>query len=74
LFGEFSEVIEVKKVSVSSDGEEVTEFRTAVPDTHVKALDPLSSAILLTAEKRLSEIMGPIASLLEVKPECRRIV
>jgi hypothetical protein len=64
LLGEFSEVIKVKKVSISSDGEEVTDFRTTVSDTHIKALEPLSPAILLTAERRLSEIMGPIASLL----------
>jgi len=64
LLGEFSEVIKVKKVSISSDGEEVTDFRTTVSDTHIKALEPLSPAILLTAEKRLSEIIGPIASLL----------
>ena len=64
LFAEFSEVIEVKNVTVSSFGEEITEFKTTASNTHIEALEPMSPAILLVAEKRLSEIMGPIASLL----------
>ena len=64
LFGEFNEVLQVQNVSVSQGGSEVTEFRTTASQAHLKALEPLSPAILLAAEKRLSEIMGPIASLL----------
>ena len=64
MFGEFEEVLEVQSVKISRFGEEITEFKTTASNTHIRALEPLSPAILLAAEKRLSEIMGPIASLL----------
>ena len=64
MFSEFSEVLEVRNVTVSRFGEEITEFKTKVSSARIDAQEPLSPAILLAAEKRLSEIMGPIASLL----------
>lgn len=64
VFGEFSEVLEVQNVSVLSNGAEVTEFKKTASNARIGALEPLSPAILLAAEKRLSDIMGPIASLL----------
>jgi len=64
LFGEFKEVLQVLNVSVSQDGSEVTKFKTIASQAHIEALEALSPAILLAADKRLSEIMGPIASLL----------
>jgi hypothetical protein len=64
FFHEFDEIVDVPNVTIMRDGEEITEFRTTASKTHIGAKEPLSPAILLVAEKRLSEIMGPIASLL----------
>jgi hypothetical protein len=64
MFGEFDEVLEVQSVKLSRFGEEITEFKTTTSNAHIEAQEPLSPAILLAAEKRLSEIIGPIASLL----------
>ena len=51
MFGEFREVLEVRNVSVTRDGEEVTGFKTTVAQAHIAALESLSPAILLAAEK-----------------------
>ena len=64
LFGDFKEVIKVESVNVTRDGVEIKVFKTAVSHAHIEAQEPLSPAILLAAEKRLSDIVGPIATLL----------
>lgn len=64
LFESFPEVLKVDNLSITNDGEEVREFKTIKVDTQIGAHEPVTPAILLTAEKRLSEIMGPVASFL----------
>ncbi len=72
LFGEFPGVIEVLQLRLSSDGRDVTEFRTRVSETHVADSEQLTPAIILAAEKRLSDILGPVASVIveSVAPRC----
>ena len=62
-----TEVIGVDRLTVSRNGEELQEFRTTVSEAHIGADETLSPAILLSAEKRMSEILGPVSSFLVEK-------
>jgi len=62
LFDKFSEVLQVQDLNVSQNGRDVTEFKTTVSETHISAREPLTPALVLAAEKRLSDILGPVAS------------
>lgn len=64
LFVSFPEVLQVQQMRITSDGKDVTEFRTVVSETHVAVSEQLTPAVLLAAEKRLSEILGPVASVI----------
>lgn len=64
LFGNFPEVLEVQQMRVTSGGREVTELKTTVTETHVAASEHLTPAVILAAEKRLSDILGPVASVI----------
>ena len=68
----FSEVLQVQELSLSQNGKEITEFKTQVSETHIADAEHLTPAVLLAAEKRLSEILGPVASLIveNVKDQC----
>lgn len=72
LFAEFPEVLEVVQLSLSEDGRDVTNFRTRVSETHLSDAEHLTPAVILAAEKRLSDILGPVASVIveAVAPEC----
>lgn len=73
LFGAFPEVIGTPSLQATRDGKAITEIRTQVPETRISASDPLTPAIRLAAEKRLSDILGPVASVIvaAVAGNCR---
>lgn len=64
LFTGLPQVLQVQRLNVTKDGKDVTEFKTRVSETHISAQQHLTPAVVLTAEKRLSNILGPVASLL----------
>ncbi len=72
LFANFPEVLQVQQMRVTSDGRDVTEFKTVISETQVAAGEQLTPAVVLAAEKRLSEILGPVASVIveAVAPNC----
>ena len=72
IFDGFPEVLQVQELSLTQDGKDVTEFKTRVSQTRVATTEQLTPAVLLAAEKRLSEILGPVASVIveSVKGQC----
>ena len=58
------EVISIMDVTITQDGQEIEQFETQNSNELIHSMDLLTPAILLTAEKRLAEIMGPIANYL----------
>ena len=72
IFDGFPEVLQVQELNVTQDGKDVTEFKTQVSETRVSTAEQLTPAVLLAAEKRLSEILGPVASVIveSVKDQC----
>lgn len=64
LFTGFPEVLQVQRLNVTKDGKDVTEFKTRVSETHISAQERLTPAVVLTAENRLSDILGPVASII----------
>lgn len=64
MFANFAEVIQVQQLRVTSDGKDVTEFKTIVSETQVASGEQLTPAVVLAAEKRLSDILGPVASVI----------
>ena len=64
MFGNFPEVIQVQQMRVTSDGKDVTEFKTIVSETQVASGEHLTPAVVLAAERRLSDILGPVASVI----------
>ena len=64
LFGNLPEVMELQQLDITRDGKDVTGFKTRVSNARISTHEPLSPAVLLAAEKRLSDIMGPIASFI----------
>jgi hypothetical protein len=64
LFAAFSEVVSVQELRLSRDGKEVEQITTEASETHISALERLTPAVLLAAEKRLSRILGPVASFI----------
>ena len=58
------EVISIMAVTITQDGQEIEQFETQNSNELIHSMDLLTPAILLTAEKRLAEIMGPIANYL----------
>ena len=64
LFENFPEVLRVQELHVIEDGKEVKRYRTSVSETHIQAHEHLTPGVLLAAEKRLSEILGPVASFI----------
>jgi hypothetical protein len=64
MFGNFPEVLQVKQLRVSRDGKDVTEFKTVVSETRIASGERLTPAVVLAAEKRLSDILGPVASVI----------
>jgi hypothetical protein len=64
VLDDLTEVKEVQNLTISKDGNEVTTFRTRYSEDFIHASEPLTHTVLLTAEKRLAEILGPVASYL----------
>ena len=64
VLSDIPEITEVKSLTISRDGHEITTYRTEFSKDYIHAREPLSEAVLLSAEKRLAEILGPIASYL----------
>lgn len=61
---ELPEVHMLQHCSITQDGKEITEFRTTASDAHISAGESLTPVVKLAAEKRLADIMGPVASYL----------
>ena len=64
ILGELAEVKVVQKLTISKNGNEITTFRTRFSRDYIHASEPLTHTVLLAAEKRLAEIIGPVASYL----------
>lgn len=64
LFVGFPEVREVEQLRASRGGKDITEFRTRVSSSQISAADQITPAVILAAEKRLSDILGPVASVI----------
>ena len=58
------EIISILDVTISHYGKEMEQFETHTSNELIHFQELLTPAILLTAEKRLAETMGPIASYL----------
>lgn len=64
VLNDLTEVKEVQNLTISKDGNEITTFRTRYSRDFIRSTEPLTQTVLLAAEKRLAEIMGPVASYL----------
>lgn len=64
VLDDLTEVKEVQNLTISKDGHEITTFRTRYSKDFIPASEPLTHTVLLAAEKRLAEILGPVASFL----------
>lgn len=64
LFGNLPEVLSVDQIRVTHQGKEVKKFQTRASEAHIAATERITPAIVLAAEKRLSQILGPVASFI----------
>ena len=64
FFEDSEQIQKVLDISISQNGEVIKDYRTEASNERINARDHLSPAILLTAEKRLAEIIGPVATYL----------
>ena len=64
FFEDSNEIQQVVDIVITQNGEAITEFRTEASNESINPNDHLSPAILLAAEKRLAEIIGPVATYL----------
>ena len=64
LFSNFPEVLMVQKLEITRDGRDITAFKTTASEAQISAQEQISPAIILAAEKRLSDILGPVASFI----------
>jgi hypothetical protein len=64
LFAAFPEVSEVVELRASRGGKDITEIRTRVSSSRISAAEQITPVITLAAEKRLSDILGPVASVI----------
>lgn len=64
LFCGFPEVREVEQLRASQGGKDITEFETRVSGSRISPTDQITPAVTLAAEKRLSDILGPVASVI----------
>ena len=64
FFDDFPGVLGVQELRVTRGGKKVTKVRTRVSNTRLSARDQITPAIVLSAERRLSDILGPVASLI----------
>lgn len=73
LFTNFPEVLELQQLDIHQDGKPANEFRTRVNDRKVAKTEQLTPAVRLAAEKRLSDMLGPVAAVIveSVVDDCR---
>ena len=66
-------MLELERLDIHRDGRPVEEFRTRVTRKKVSAGEQLTPAVRLAAEKRLSDLLGPVASVIVegVADDCR---
>ncbi len=64
LLTEMPDILSVKELYISREGRQITTFKTQYSRDYIKASAPLSQAVLLAAEKRLAETLGPVSSFL----------
>jgi len=64
LFVDFPEVTGAVQVSATRDGKPVSAVKTQISESRLDAGDGLTPAVVLAAEKRLSDILGPVASVI----------
>lgn len=73
MFSSLAEVVKVEKLEVSRDGRDISQFKIAASETRLSAKERITPAVVLAAEKRLSEILGPISAFIVESnaPGCR---
>lgn len=64
LFAGLPEVLSVRELSIMQNGKHVDLLKTTVSKSRISAQEALSPAILVAAEKRFSDIMGPVSSFI----------
>lgn len=64
MLTQFPEVLVLEQLDVTRDGKAVTEIRTKRPETRISAQEPITPAVVLAAEKRLSQILGPASAFI----------
>jgi len=64
ILNELPEIISITEVNISHNGAKLDQVETKISNELILSHELLSPAILLTAEKRLAEIVGPIAGYL----------
>lgn len=57
-------VISIDTINIVRNGVNIAQVHTQTSQEKILSREPLTSAILLTAEKRLAETLGPIANFL----------
>ncbi len=64
VFGALPEVIEVQRLEVTRDGKDITQFKIKTSEAHISAHERVTPAVIMAAEKRLSEILGPVSAFI----------
>lgn len=64
LFAGLPEVLRVSELNIMQNGKHVELLKTTVSKSHISAQESLTPAILVAAEKRFSDIMGPVSSFI----------
>lgn len=64
VFSQLPEVIEVQNLEVTRDGRDVTGFTIKASEARISASEKISPAVIMAAEKRLSDILGPVSAFI----------
>lgn len=62
LFENSSNVLKMLELNVFKDGVKITNFKTTISESLIAVNEALTPAVILSAESRLSEILGPASS------------
>lgn len=75
LFEDIPAVVAVLQLILSRDGVEISDYKTTTSNIHINSSEEITPAVLLAAEKRMSEILGPVASYLveNAAENCRNV-
>ena len=64
VLNDLPEILSINSVKISRNGLEIKQVETQTSNELIHSKEPLTPPILLTAEKRLAEVIGPIAGFL----------